>query len=294
MAVRDGDGLLDFSDEEREHNDDDKGTGLNFDPNEGDDDGLDDDVNLRDLLQIDDEDYEDEEEDSDDSGEEDSEEDESETTPDDTFKNEENARNAERRRQEEALRNEQIRQQSPEYQMIQRLSEISGKSPEQMMAELEEANIQRQAVQQGVPLELYRRTYQAEQAAKATQQRLQQLEFDSWNSRVDQDRVKLQADLPMLDQNDFDQAKAYILQTLKNTSVPLEQAVYALHGKKIADGLKDHARTETLAEVSGRKKSSGIPLSTKPAKQSKGLTDAERAAARALGMSAADYQKYRY
>jgi hypothetical protein len=295
MAKIDADGLEDFEDEERE-----QGTAddiVDFDFGDDPDGGYDgDDIDFKSILkgddELDEEDYEDEDEDKPDE-EVNSEEDESTSAQDESFKNEENARNAERRRLEEAQRLEQIRQASPEFQMVQRLSQLSGKSPEQMMAELEEANIQRQAVQAGVPLELYRRTYQAEQTAQQANQRLQQLEFDAWNSRVDQESARLQTEFPMLDENDLFQAKTYILQTLQNTDVSLEQAVHALHYKKISEGLQDQARTEALADISGRKKSSGVPLSTKPASQPEGLSDEERAMARRLGMSYKDYVKYK-
>lgn len=298
MAKIDADGLEDFEDEEK------GGAGSNDDSLDfdfGDDpDGYDgDDIDFKSILkgdgdELDDEDYEDEDEDKPDNEEVETEEDEStKSEQDDSFKNEENARNAERRRLEEAQRLEQIRQASPEFQMVQRLSQITGKSPEQMMAELEEANIKQQAVQAGVPVDLYRRTYQAEQAAQQTAQRLQQFEFDAWNSRVDQESARLQTEYPMLDENDLFQAKTYILQTLQNTNVPLEQAVHALHYKKISEGLQDQARTEALADISGRKKSSGIPLSSKPASQPEGLSDEERAMARRLGMSYKDYAKYK-
>lgn len=295
MAKVDADGLEDFESEETETGSD---TSLDFDPNE-DVDGYDgDDIDFKSILKgedLDEDDYEDEDEDTstDSGGEAETEEDGSTSAQDDSFKNEENARNAERRRQEEAARAEQIRQQSPEYQLIQQMSQMTGQTPEQMMAKLQEEQLKAQAVQHGVPLEMYRMMHQATETAKAAEARAQQLEFENWNSRVDQDMTRLQNELPMLDQNDLIQAKSYILQTLKNTNVSLEEATYALHGRKIAEGLRDSARTETLAEVSGRKKSSGLPLSTKPASQPEGLTDAERAMARMLGMSAKDYAKYK-
>lgn len=294
MAKYDEDNLVDFGDEDREDTssittDD----AINIDYDNGDDGDVDDDVNermLREALQLDEDDYEDEEEGE--SEEEVLEEDN--PSDDESFKNEENARNAERRRQEEAQRNEQILKQSQEYQIVQQLAQLSGRSPEQLIAELQEAQLRKAAVAEGVPLEVARRIQQAEQASQATQARLQQLEFDAWNHRTEQKSQELKAAYPMLDDNDLLAAKTYILQTLKNVDVPLEDAVFALHGKKIAEGERERARNEALAEISGRKKASGVPATSgKATKHSSGLTDLERAAARATGLTDEEYARYK-
>ncbi len=292
--VTDQDGLMDFSGEDREDTSDiTTDDAVNIDYDGGTDEVDDDEAHirlLRESMELDESDYEDESEEGD-SGEDVSEEDDASAA--EAFKNEENARNAERRRQEEAQRIEQIRMQSPEYQLMQQMQALTGKSPEQLAAELQEAKLRQNAVQQGVPLEVARRLYEAEQANQATQARLQQMEFDAWNQRTEQETQSLKTAYPMLDDNDLLAAKTYILQTLQNVNVPLKSAVFALHGEKIATGERERARTEALAEISGRKKS-GVPMTNKVAKRDNGgLTDLERAAARATGLTDEEYIKYR-
>jgi phage I-like protein len=84
-----------------------------------------------------------------------------------------------------------------------------------------------------------------------------------------------------------------MLNDLKRTDLPLENAVFALHGAKILGGLKNTAKNEALAEVSGRKKS---PLPVKGGKSQNdtvSLSDEERYVAKKLGLTDKEYSKWK-
>ena len=97
----------------------------------------------------------------------------------------------------------------------------------------------------------------------------------------------------MLTDEDMYDAKVYLLQTIRNPNMPLEQAVFALHGAKITNSYRSNVRNEVLAEVSGRKKGALPPQSTGKASTAKSLTPDEMSAAKALGISIDDYLKFK-
>jgi hypothetical protein len=96
---------------------------------------------------------------------------------------------------------------------------------------------------------------------------------------------------PFLTDQDIDSAKNLLLNTWRNVEAPLEQAVYALHGKKILEQGQESSRTETLAEVSGRKSKSGVPLKAGKSSDTQILTDDEKYIARQMGISEEVYLK---
>lgn len=291
-------GLLDFSDEERDDlggspEDNDIVDPRDSEDNQSDFDGED---LIRQAL-LSEEDYEEEEGTTTDSEEgneppleSDSEDDGTEDAPD--FKNEDNARNAERRRQQEQRIAEKLKAESPEFKFVQQMSALSGKSVEQLMAELQEAELVQKAKQQGVPLEIARKMHESDQRAAQLEQKLAQLEFNAWASRIDQESATLKADFPMLNDADLAEAKRYLLQDLKNPDLPLERAVFALHGKKIMDNIRDNSQNEALAQASGRK-----AASTPPPKASKNpdpvlLTPEQKAVAEIYDMTDEEYLKW--
>ncbi|MMZ47364.1 hypothetical protein D1872_90080 [compost metagenome] len=244
---------------------------------------------------LDEEDYEEEDPNSegDESG--DDADSDAESEEEQAFKNEENARNAERRRQNEQRLMERLKSQMPEYQFAKQLSDMYGKPVEQLMAELQEANIARMAQQQGIPVEVQRQITLQEQRLQQLEQQNQMNEFMQWNTRIDSEMSALKNEYPMLDESDLVQAKDYLLGTLQNTDIPLKQAVLAIHADKIINGLQEAARNETLAQVSGRKKSSVIPPKGKASTANKGELSADEAlvAKEIFGMSEEDYLKYK-
>jgi phage I-like protein len=203
---------------------------------------------------------------------------------------EENAKFAEERRQRQ-LR-EQL-EQSSEFKLAKQLADLYGTTPEVMLQQVQQAALQREAEKSGVSVEYLQR--QKEQDAKIQQleQQLYQSQFDSWQRRVDSEASTIQKDFPMLSQEDIDAAKVHLLQVLQNPDAPLEDAVYALHGKKIIQASRDLAKQEALAEISGRKASPVTPGTGSKSSTADGLTAEERAMARNMGISEADYLKYK-
>lgn len=210
---------------------------------------------------------------------------------------EQNAYYAEQRRQklvEERVQQEleRVRQQSPEFQMAQMLSKMYGMPVESLYEQMQEAMIAKAAEEQGVPVEIMRQLSEYEQSQKTLQDRLNQMEFISWKSRVDKESENLSQQFPMLTKDELDEAKYYLLETLQNPEFPLQQAVFALHGDKITSSLKEAAKQEALAEISGRKKG-GLPPQSMKTSDIVSLTDEERYVAKMMGISEADYIKYK-
>ena len=283
-------GLIDFEDEEREDQTDD----LNDTSLEAEGDNTED-VDLAAALQA--EDYEEEDEDANEPEKpEESAGDEQqgdEAEPDESFKNEENARNAERRRQNEARLMERLRQQAPEFQLAKQLEAMYGKPVDQLLADIQEAQIQQQAQAQGIPVEVAKQMVHMQAKLQELEQRDQVNEFMQWNTRVDNEMSTLKTEYPMLDDNDLLAAKAYLLQTLKNTDIPLKQAVLAIHGEKILKGMQESGRNEALAEAAGRKSKAVIPPKGKSSPIEDTLSDEERALAAEFGIKEEDWLKYK-
>lgn len=209
------------------------------------------------------------------------------------FKNAENAANAERRRQAEQQRLEEYRRQTPEAIIISQLSELYGKTPEEMLAQLQEATIVHKAQQEKVPVEYMRQQQQLASEIEQLRNQAALQEFQAWDGRISQEADSLKSSYPFLNDDDIAQAKDLILNTWKNVDIPLEQAVFALHGKKITEKQLEASRNEVLAEVSGRKSTSVIPPKSGKADDRATLTDDEKYIARQMGVSEADYLKYK-
>lgn len=209
----------------------------------------------------------------------------------------ENAKFAEQRRQQQLEQRvqqelERLKQEAPEFKMAQTLSQMYGKPVDQIFAELQQAALQKQAQEQGVPVEVLKQIQDTTSRSAQLEQQLNQMRFDSWKNRVDSEATTLQSKYPMLSQDDMNQSQEYLLDTLRNPDFPLERAVFALHGEKIATGLREIAKQEALAEISGRGKSPLPPQGGKPSPTDT-LTEQERYAAQAMGVSEEDYLKYK-
>lgn len=207
---------------------------------------------------------------------------------------EENAYYAEKRRQEQVEKQLQERlQKTKEYQTTQLLSEMYGVPQEELYDKLYEAKLARESRDKNVPVEYLKEREELRKQQQTLQDQLQQLMFQQWQSRIDAEKVQLKQQFNMLTDADLDEAATYMLETLGRTDVPLQQAAFALHGARILDGLKNTAKNEALAEVSGRKKS---PLPTKngsKAESAVSLSDEERYVAKKLGLTDKEYSKWK-
>lgn len=207
---------------------------------------------------------------------------------------EENARFAEMRRQQQIEQQLQEKlKQSKEYQTTQLLSEMYGVPQEELYDKLYEAKLEKEAQAKNVPVEYLREREELRKQQQELQDQLHTIMFQQWQARVDQEKVNLKAQFNMLSDEDIDSAAYYMLNDLKRTDLPLENAVFALHGAKILGGLKNTAKNEALAEVSGRKKS---PLPTKSGSkvsEAVSLSDEERYIAKKFGLTDKEYSKWK-
>jgi hypothetical protein len=210
---------------------------------------------------------------------------------------EQNAKYAEQRRQslvEQRVKQEleQLKEQSKEFQLAQMLANQYGMPIDQLYEQVQEAVMQKQAEEKGVPLEVMRQLTQYEQQQSQLQEQINLMQFQNWQNKIFAESQQMMTQYPMLTQDDIDTAKYYLLETLQNPEIPLQQAVYALHGDKIADSLKTLAKQEALAEISGRKKG-GLPPQSMKSSDAVSLTDEERFVAKMMGISEVDYIKYK-
>jgi hypothetical protein len=214
---------------------------------------------------------------------------------------EENARFAEQRRQQQLQKQiEEARKQweaeSPQARIARALQEQYGIPPEQILSQLEEARLAREAERLQVPVEYLKRAEQEKQQQtseiQSLRDELNRIQFESWNSRIEMEKANLAKEYPMLSSDDLGQAAVAMLQEYQNPNMPLKEVVIAKHWSKIESSLREQARQEALAQVSGRAKSPLAPQGGKPLVTAT-LTDEERWAAKLLGMSEEDYLKYK-
>lgn len=203
---------------------------------------------------------------------------------------EENARFAEQRRQRQL---QQMLENMPEYQLAKQLSDLYGLPPEQLLEKVREEQIRKQAKEQNVPIEFLREQQRIKEENMRTHQELMELKVQLWKSEMDRQSADIKKQYPVLSDEDIQQARLYILETLKNPDIPLEQAVFALHGKKIAEGIKNLSKQDALAEVSGRKRNSVVNTPTGKSNKAVVLTDEERYFAKQFGMTEEEYAKYK-
>lgn len=256
-----------------------------------------------DELDTDIEDNEEDEEGLDEADEEDEEDDEQDDTPPDTGKKkqskEDNAKFAKERREKEfqaRLQQEiaKLKQESPEFKLAKQLSDITGKPVDQIMSEMQETALQKQAEEQKVPVEVLREQQKLKQANQEMERQLNQIRYEQWNSKIKTEGETLQKEFSFLTQEDLDSAKAYILNVAKNVDMPLEDAVYAVHGKKIVQNLAKNKVQDELATQSGRKKKTPLaPNTGKAPKSPVSLTADEKAIAKAFGMTEEEYHKFK-
>jgi hypothetical protein len=212
---------------------------------------------------------------------------------------EDNAKFAAKRRQQELESRVQaeldkLKQESPEFKLAQQLSKQFGKSPEEIMAEMQEEELKREAEATKIPIERLRQERETADKVNQLEAQLNDLRYQAWQTQINSDKQALQTKYPMLTGEDIDNAVDYILTTLQNVEVPLEQAVYSLHGQKIIEALADQKVQENLAKESGRKKKTPLaPNTTKKSQKLTTLSADEKYAAKVFGMSEEEYEKYK-
>jgi hypothetical protein len=245
-----------------------------------------------------DEEFEDEDEYEDDEEDTDEDEDDEEDEPKVQSK-EDNAKFAAKRRQQELESRVQaeldkLKQESPEFKLAQQLSKQFGKSPEEIMAEMQEEELKRESEATKIPIERLRQERETADKVNQLEAQLNELRYQAWQTQINSDKQVLQTKYPMLTGEDMDNAVDYILTTLQNVEVPLEQAVYSLHGQKIIEALADQKVQENLAKDSGRKRKTPLaPNTTKKAQKLTTLSADEKYAAKVFGMSEEEYEKYK-
>lgn len=210
---------------------------------------------------------------------------------------EENARFAAQRRQEELDRKvqeklDEMKNADPNFLLAKQISELYGDTPENILAQMKEAQLQKQAEETKVPVEILRERQQERERLQTLENEINTLRYESWKSKIEAEGQSLRKEYTMLTENEIDEAVGYILNTAKNVDMPLEQAVYALHGKKIIEAKANAKVQDNLANQSGRsKKTPPSPSNGKASNTHDQLTDQEKFIAKQLGISFDDYLK---
>lgn len=209
---------------------------------------------------------------------------------------EQNAKFAEQRRQQQVEERakqlaEERWKQSPEYLLAQEMAGTYGLTAEQALQQVREQKLKQEAEQKNIPIEFLRQRQEQDARYAGLQKEMQQLKSNAWAQRIGLEREQVKQQFAFLTDDDMQGAINYMLYELKNPDVPFQQVVYAVHGQKIMDGLRESARQEALAELGGRKPSP-IPPQGSTIKEDKViLTDEEKYVAKALGVSNDDYAK---
>lgn len=211
---------------------------------------------------------------------------------------EQNAEFARKRREAEAKQRaeaelERLKQESPEFKLAQMLSEQYGQPPEVIMEQIKEAQLKKEAQEQKVPVEILRKQRAEEERANRLEQEISMLKFQNWQTQIKADGTRLMGEYKMLTEDDMEAATNYILNVAKNVDMPLEDAVFAIHGKKIVQSLAKGEVQENLAKQVGRAKKTPLaPNNGKPPKVV-ALSAQERQMARAFNMTDEEYAKYK-
>lgn len=206
---------------------------------------------------------------------------------------------AERRQREEQAKIQaeldKFKSESADMKLAKRLSEMyGGIEPTELLKQLEEAELQKEAEAKQLPVELLRERRADQGRIAELEAQIQQINFQNWQNRIQSESKVLADRFPMLDAADMDLATDFMLRTAQDVNMPLEQAVYAVHGQKIIEALSNNKVQEKLAADSGRRKKTPVPPTNgKPSGEGKTLTADELAVAKAFGMSADDYLKYK-
>lgn len=211
---------------------------------------------------------------------------------------EDNAKFAAQRRQAELDKKVQaeldrLKAESPEFLLAKQLQELYGTDSSTLLTQIKEAQLQKESQAKGVPLEVLKEREIDRQRTATLEKELNQLKYESWKSRIDTEGLKLQDKYKMLTPEDIEQSVSYMLNTVHNVDMPLEQAVYAVHGAKIVEEMTKTKIQDQLAEQSGRKRKTPIAPQGGKGEQAVSLSPEEQYIAKLYGMSAEEYNKYK-
>ena len=211
---------------------------------------------------------------------------------------EENARFAAQRRQEKIdqeveLKLAALRDESPEFKLAKQMAEMYGVEPSELIEQMAEAALQKEATAKNLPVELLRERSQERAQLNSVQEELNALRYENWQTKIKAEGETLKSSYAMLTQEDMDAAVDYILHEAKNVNMLLKQAVYALHGEKIIDGLANSKSQEKLAAESGRKRSTPVAPKNGKAPSVSTLSADEKYVAKQMGLSESEYLKYK-
>lgn len=250
-----------------------------------DDDSDDDDDNDDDSDDIDDEDDSDDDDDDD-------------TEPTGKQSKEKNAEFARKRREAQAkkLAEEELarmKESAPEFKLAQMLSEQFGKPVDEIMEDIKQEQMKQEAKATGRTLDDVKRERAQTDRVQTLEQEIAMLKYQGWENQMKVDGANIMKEYPMLTQEDIDSARNYILNTAKNVELPLQDAVFAVHGKKIVDAMAKGKVQDELANASGRKKKTPLSPNNGKGKKVVTLSAEEQAMARAFGMSDEEYNKYK-
>lgn len=205
---------------------------------------------------------------------------------------EENAKFAAERRQKELEKKVQEKlSSSPEFALAQKLSDMYGKPVDEIMKDIQEAQLQKEATERNLPIELLRERNEDKARIQSVEDELNQLKFQAWEARIQTESQTLKGKYTMLTDDDIEESVQFLLNTVGNVNMPLSQAVYALHGEKIIESKANAKAQDNLASQSGRKTKTPLPPNNGKQKVQGSLTSDELRFAKMLGISESDYLK---
>lgn len=213
---------------------------------------------------------------------------------------EQNAYFAEMRRQQQAAQREaemrQALQNSPEYQISQLLQNQYNMPPEQILWQLQQAQLNQEAEARGVTPQQIQwerqqyQTMQAQQQLMETQQMAMQMQ--QFIDRMERESYQVLQQFPHLTPDDL--SEAVIWGQMNNAvHLPLDVLVRTRHADKLYTVQQESARQEALAQVSGRVNNGVQPPKGKAQSSAKPLTSQEAYFAEKFGIKPEEYQKWK-
>lgn len=186
-----------------------------------------------------------------------------------------------------------IKETSAEFQLAKVMADMYGVTPEVALEQMKQEALKQQAQKTGRSIEDLQREEAQNNRVTQLEQELNNLRFQNWQNQIDADTAKLQKQYKFLSKEDFKEAENYILNVARNVNIPLEQAVYAVHGAKIVENLANNKIQNDLAEQSGRSKKTPLSPNNGKVKEEAQGTAEERYVAKQMGMSIKEYLKYK-
>lgn len=220
---------------------------------------------------------------------------------------EQNAYYAQMRREQQAAQRDaemrQALQNSPDYQISQLLQQQYGMPPEQILWQLQQAQVHQEAEARGVSPQQIQWERQQQQTMTDQQQYMQvqqqylEMQQTAMNMQTLLDRFARESQ-PILQQYPHltpdDLTDAVIWGQMNNAvHLPLEVMVRSRHADKLYSVQQESAKQEALAQVSGRAATSPQPPRGKAQPGANALTAEEAHFAQMFGMTPERYNKWR-